>query len=767
MGRLIDTVVELGLGGSYFGRVVEDADVRVADWRMDLLTDVYAGGVAGQMMIANKGVGFYGPLPTGYKGLRLYAGASIITDRLQRQVTGVIPDGWPGFRFTASASEWGQMVGESSDQAQLIHTLEWVGTFKSLPGAEVALVDQVSASTTPQGFGLWFDASGVVHGKIHTGSVVNSAALSLDTLYHIVLTRSGTAGSQVWRLYINGVLVDTSITLTGVIVSSTPVVLVAANAHTTPSVFLDAIVYHIGLYRSDTLDPLDGTAIGNHWAALQWTDISTDLLADHGAEIVSVERGFRGHDVLTRVAAPGECVISLDNTSLNSGGLAGYYSPGHTNCRAGFGRGVRVRVTMEGVGQFVGQAETIQVDPGTRGMRFTRMLVRDIFHEAADTRLAGVPLLEEVRSDVMFEVATSRLSTLPAGLRIVRGRDTYPLAFDNARDETVSVDDEWRRIQGSEFGLTYQRGDGTLVFEGRGTRVQEHISPVLALDPVAHLDGLEVSDIAAHAITRVEVKTHAKTEGASPEVLAAAETPIYVEGTLHGGTPIKVVLPYRSLTGLSLHQRVGGKDMIAPASGTDWNAWHQVGPDGTGQGFEQTADTTVSASFGPNSVELTLTNNHIFGTYFFGLQARGTAIFDFRESVTLVEADAATLQRDGVRPLAVDMKYQDDPEIGRAIGRWVLAAQVSPVAQAVLLRPNVDVTSPDMLALDISDRVTVTDPQTGISADYHIHGLRVAVGASGVTSLRWWLSPADPNKYWVLGVTGASELGETTELFPA
>ena len=69
--------------------------------------------------------------------------------------------------------------------------------------------------------------------------------------------------------------------------------------------------------------------------------------------------------------------------------------------------------------------------------------------------------------------------------------------------------------------------------------------------------------------------------------------------------------------------------------------------------------------------------------------------------------------------------------------------------------------------IPISDRVTISEAQTGISGDYHIQGVRLSLGPGVAAALRWWLAPADPNAYWVLGVAGASELGVTTELYPA
>src|SRR5690606_38123446 len=109
MGRVVTPTIELALGGSYFAKVEADTDVRVGDWRMNVVPDVFStDSLAGQYMVPNYGESFYGEIPAGAKTLRLYSGSSKtpITTRGSRQVAGVIPDGWPGLRFTAASQEW-------------------------------------------------------------------------------------------------------------------------------------------------------------------------------------------------------------------------------------------------------------------------------------------------------------------------------------------------------------------------------------------------------------------------------------------------------------------------------------------------------------------------------------------------------------------------------------------------------------------------------------------------------------------------------------
>ena len=100
------------------------------------------------------------------------------------------------------------------------------------------------------------------------------------------------------------------------VVAASGNVLVGADDNASPTRFLDATVYHIGPTTraawSSTLTPIDATAVAAQWAALQWTDVSDDLLAE--AETVVIERGFRPTTSRERVAAPAMCSIIPSTT---------------------------------------------------------------------------------------------------------------------------------------------------------------------------------------------------------------------------------------------------------------------------------------------------------------------------------------------------------------------------------------------------------------------------------------------------------------------
>ncbi|MFA5154415.1 MAG: hypothetical protein WC554_17860, partial [Clostridia bacterium] len=74
-----------------------------------------------------------------------------------------------------------------------------------------------------------------------------------------------------------------------------------------------------------------------------WTDVTDDVIR---ATPITCTYGIQDSSPLARVASTGTFNFSLDNSELNSAGLVGYYSPGHTNCRSGFAAGITVRFSI-------------------------------------------------------------------------------------------------------------------------------------------------------------------------------------------------------------------------------------------------------------------------------------------------------------------------------------------------------------------------------------------------------------------------------------
>ncbi len=97
-----------------------------------------------------------------------------------------------------------------------------------------------------------------------------------------------------------------------------------------------------------------------------WTDVTDDILADPS---LSFRRGRWNVGPDTEaMSETGECRFVLDNSTHNSAGTEGYYSPGRLDCRPGFTRGVEMRVNLTYGDStrvvFVGKIQSLVVQAG-------------------------------------------------------------------------------------------------------------------------------------------------------------------------------------------------------------------------------------------------------------------------------------------------------------------------------------------------------------------------------------------------------------------
>ena len=54
---------------------------------------------------------------------------------------------------------------------------------------------------------------------------------------------------------------------------------------------------------------------------------------------------------------------------------------------------------------------------------------------------------------------------------------------------------------------------------------------------------------------------------------------------------------------------------------------------------------------------------------------------------------------------------------------------------------------------DISTRVAVSETVTGATGEYYINGVKQEYQNGTLPKVTWWLTPAEPVSYWILGVS--------------
>ena len=501
-----------------------------------------------------------------------------------------------------------------------------------------------------------------------------------------------------------------------------------------------------------------------------WTALTADV---HSAEPILWSYGIEGHALEDRVARPGELTFALNNSQYNSGAKLGYYSPDHANLRSGFQIGINIRfsVTYAGVTyyKFHGRLCAIKPLPGQYLSRLALCLVRDWMDEASRAKLKRIAIQQLKRADEVLTTIVTAVPRQPVSTTFGVGRDTYIFALDHSPEEGLGVMEECQRLAQSEVGFIYVKGNttagGELVFESRTDRAAKNTNLATFTDSMIELDlGRDRDDI----VTRLQVITHPKRKDTTNQILFTLRDPNVADATalsLLPGESKTLVCPYTDPS--DRNHRIGAisTSMVAPVATTDYLFFANA--DGTGTNL--TASLSASTIFGATAAFTTLTNNHAtssgFVTFF---QLRGPGVYD--EQDQLWERTDATAEADfGEQTLTYDMPYQSDPDVGDGAARYFLYLFKSSVTNVQGKRFLANWSASQLtqaLVREPGDRIGIAETATGISTatPFFIHGCQGEYHHGGIVFMRWNLAPASQLAFWLLGVSGVSELGTTTVL---
>jgi len=170
--------------------------------------------------------------------------------------------------------------------------------------------------------------------------------------------------------------------------------------------------------------------------------------------------------------------------------------------------------------------------------------------------------------------------------------------------------------------------------------------------------------------------------------------------------------------------------------------------------------------FGGNSVEWVLSNTSDDVGYVTKLTPRGIAIRTYESAVAESE-DAASISAYSKRPLDVVLAYQDSQLVAQDFANYLLSRWKDPKTlptSVTIVGNRSDTMMTYALKSEPGDLLTLTESQTGISQDYFIQGVHLEVLNGEIVRTSWTLVEAIEGQFWLLGVTGSSELGLTTVL---
>jgi hypothetical protein len=506
---------------------------------------------------------------------------------------------------------------------------------------------------------------------------------------------------------------------------------------------------------------------------LVWTELPDVLIKSP----ISISRGNEGSTQKDRVAQTGSMTFRLNNAEDNSEGLLGLYSPNNMNRLEGWGVGIPIRcvITYSGTDyvQFVGVVEAIEPTSGKFKDRQVSVSCTDWMEEAARSKIRGLPLQIGERSSRVFEVVANGVERQPVGgYDIKPGADVFPYALDSALEGEVNAMSEFQRIAQSELGRIYVSREGTVVYEGRHYR--PNLQTLFGTLTDADIDGVEAGRGREDVINHAEIQVFPRRVDATPTTVLSE-----LAGTkkIERNTDVEVNVLLRDPE--SRATRVGGRDMVQPVPTTDY-LFNSL-EDGTGT--DLTGQLTVVVDFSANGGNATITNNGPQDGYLIKFQTRGRGVYDY-ETVQVKSDSQASKDKYGEAGFSLDMPYQANFGIAQDAADFVVQQAKELLTQIRAVRfyaNNEDRLMIAALTGEISNKISLVETVIGAESfllvgedegqvqeisvtKFFINSVRLEIGERGVTTCTWTLEPADPFSYWILEVTGSTELEVTTRL---
>ena len=723
--------IELGLGGSFIGAVA--AEVNVAYWAMQ------SNETFDRVPPTSLGTSL-GPLRSKSPSNLLVLGSVPVANQ---NLPSQLPEGGYAIQLNGTSHylvhdpagpfQWGPLIEPFS--IEVVVTLSAVPA----PGVEPAVM-----GNSP--FAFTYRNDGDVY-AYHNGASFANFAVAAGSRVHLVMTRAGTATDSI-IFYVNGVNRG-SITPARVSFQVDPIYF---GKHWTNAHYLSATYEFVATYFGE----LSAARVLAHYNALAWTDVTADT---SGAIPCIYERGIRNDQPTQRVASTGTLTFALNNLGSNSGGVTGYYSPGHASVRAGFRRGIPARVKVGADIQFVGRVRSISPSPGRQSGGHTKVFATDFMDRAATFLLEGVAPLSNYTGNVVARYLLRQIPHQPHGSSLATGSETYTVILDNSQDEKVTALQEFHRLAVSELGYIYLRRTGMFVYENRQSRIAASPTSVVTLADTMH--GIDVADVSAAAINSVQITVH-------PRVIDAAATTVLfaiVNAFAIASAETKTIIgPYRNPSSPGITSRVGGLSMVTPVITTDY----VMNTAADGSGVDLTSSLEVTANYGANGVQFVLTNTATQPAHVTKLQCRGKGVYDFRTIVVRAQ-NAVGVAEDGLSQLTFDMVYQENVNVAQSMADALLSGYgdlTGTRVRRVEILPDAAGVPANLLLRDISDRVTVSETITGATGDYFINGVKHEFQNGTLPKVTWWLTPASSVSFLILDLVGASELDSNAILAP-
>lgn len=398
--------------------------------------------------------------------------------------------------------------------------------------------------------------------KFHTNDGTNNAVLAYDISgessgwHHVVAVYDGTNG----YLYFDGELKDSGASYFPTALPNELEVGHSYNSAQWDSYIDDFVVLDRALTDEEVQilyrDGGNGVAFEG-----VWNDIIEDVRV---GEQITLRYGILGHGELMRQAGAGTLQFALKNDTTNSGGLEGYYSPGHANARSGFDLGKKVRLVIEEGSadyyKFVGRLTQITPVPGKKRERKTICIAQDWLYAASKHPVNLIDVQENIRSDEMVQIIVDNLDSAPESISLEQGQETFTYVADDFKDEKTMAMAALDRVTRSEFGFCYIKGNtnggGELTFEDRHRRVTE--TTIQATIDDDDIFDMNVRRDIEEVFNRIIATAYPREVSSTNETLYSLYTPIEIPPNSSKTIRARYSDPNNR------DVRLGGKDLLDP-----------------------------------------------------------------------------------------------------------------------------------------------------------------------------------------------------------
>jgi len=467
---------------------------------------------------------------------------------------------------------------------------------------------------------------------------------------------------------------------------------------------------------------------------LGWTDITSDIRTSIP---VTYSHGNPNNDIEARVADEGVLRLAFDNSEGNSAGLAGLYSPDHTNADECFvqNQPIRIRIIYNTVTfyEWRGSISSITPSPDSYGERITWVEAKDFMRYFYETDFTNVNIQIDKRDDELLTTLIAQLPRQPEALDLDTGNDQYSYSFHDEINGTSHIITVIQKMMMSGLGKFFVRG-GTTYSETLTYINRQNIlapgTPVAALDN--NMVGLELVRDESSLVSKVKVTTYPVQIDSADVILWQLNNPIQIDP----GTPKIITMTLRDPNGRATN--IAALSLVAPVADTDYK-FSSV----SGSGNDLNADLDFSYSDGTYSIDVTLTNNSTKVGYLWYFFPRGKGVYLYEP----VPTSKFTGQAFG-KTLSIDMPYQDDEIVGTSIASlysgWFSVAR-SNITSCKIIGNKSDALMTAALTVQPGDYVTIKEDQTGIDTGFIVNGIDkelIPIGDGVLVNATWYLTQA-------------------------